>query len=183
MGIATKLNYLPEDLLSMPDRGRYELVDGQLLERNVSYDTSVIGLVLNARLAMYVLAHKLGWVAQSDAGLQIFDRSPRKVRFADGSFLSITRMPNRPPRGHLRIAPDLTIEIVSPHDEAAEVEQKVAEYFDAGVRLVWVVYPATRSVMVYRPGGKETRLSDSDLLTGEDVVPGFEMPVAEIFDF
>jgi Uma2 family endonuclease len=183
MSIATKLNYTPEDLLWSPEKGRYELVDGQLVDRPVSYDTSVIGLMLNARLALFVLARRLGWVAQSDAGLQIFPGAPSKVRFADGSFLALSKMPRRPDQGHLRIAPDLVIEVVSPGDIASNVETKVAEYLAAGVTLIWVVYPETKTVHVVRPEGNDTRLTTADTLSGEDVVPGFQMPVAEIFDF
>lgn len=60
MSFATKLNNTPEDLLSIPDRGRYELVDGQLLERHVSIGSSIIPTVINARLTLYVLGHRLG---------------------------------------------------------------------------------------------------------------------------
>lgn len=183
MSIATKLNYTPEDLLSMPDRGVQDLIDGQLVERHVSFETSMIALIINGRLMAHVVANKLGWVAQSDGGLQIFDDAPMKVRFADGAFVSRARSPHRPGDGHLRVAPDLVIEVVSPIDVAAEIDVKVAEYLNAGVRLIWVVYPETRAVNVFRPGGQDSRLTESETLSGEDVVPGFELPVAEIFDF
>ena len=183
MGIATKLNYTPEDLLSMPDRGRYELIDGQLLERNVSSESSMVALILNARLIAFVLANKLGWMVQADGGLQIFPDTPGKVRFGDGAFISKRRMPERPGAGHLRAAPELVVEVVSPNDTAEEVDEKNEEYLRAGVLRVWVVYPATRSVTVIRPGGNETRLTSADMLSGEDVLPGFEVPVADLFDF
>jgi Uma2 family endonuclease len=72
---------------------------------------------------------------------------------------------------------------VSPNDTAEEVDEKNEEYLRAGVLRVWVVYPATRSVTVIRPGGNETRLTSADMLSGEDVLPGFEVPVADLFDF
>lgn len=183
MSTATKLNYTPEDLLSSPDGGRYELIGGQLLERNVSSESSMIALIINARLLAYVLANKLGWMLQSDGGLQVFRDTPLKVRFADGVFISKNRMPDRPGDGHLRIAPDLVVEVVSPNDVAADVETKVDEYLHAGVRLIWVVYPETRAVNVFRPGGSDSRITADGILSGEDVVPGFSMPVADIFDF
>jgi Uma2 family endonuclease len=140
MAIATKLNYTPEDLLSMPDRGHCELIDGQLVERNVSYESSFLAAVVNARLMVFVLANRLGWVVQADCGLQIFPADPSKVRFADGAFVSRNRPDaTRPTTGHLRIAPDLVLEVVSPNDVATDVEIKVAEYLEAGVRLIWVV--------------------------------------------
>ncbi|MGE3073258.1 MAG: Uma2 family endonuclease [Dehalococcoidia bacterium] len=183
MSTATRLNYTPEDLLSMPDRGRYELVDGQLQERHMRFESSMIALVINARLVAHVLANRLGWVAQSDGGLQIFANSPTKVRFADGAFISRARAPQRPGDGHLRIAPDLVLEVVSPNDVAGEVDVKVAEYLEAGVRLIWVVYPETKAVHIFRPGGQDSRVTAGGTLSGEDVVPGFELPVSDIFDF
>ncbi len=183
MGIATKLNYSPEDLLSMPDRGRYELVDGDLVERNVSIESSMIAAIINGRLVAFVLAQKLGWVFQADGGLQIFESHPGRVRFGDGAFISRNRLPSRPSDGHLKVAPELVIEVISPNDEAADVNAKVREYLSAGVLLVWVVYPDSRSIDVYRASANNSQLSVEDTLSGEDVVPGFELPVAEIFDF
>lgn len=96
MSIATKLNYSPQDLLGMPDRGRYDLIDGQLVERNISTESSMVAAILNARLITHILAKALGWFVQADGGLQIFEDSPNKVRFPDGAFISRLRMPQRP---------------------------------------------------------------------------------------
>jgi Uma2 family endonuclease len=183
MSLATKLNYTPEDLLSMPDRGRYDLIDGQLVARNMSIGTSITAALINARLTVFVLAHRSGWTFQADGGLQIFRDSPHKVRFADGAFISRERSPGRPTQGHLRIAPELVIEVVSPNDVAADVNEKVREYLAAGVLLIWVVYPEPRSIDVYRASANNSQLSEVDELSGEDVVPGFSLPVREIFDF
>ncbi len=178
-----KSSYTPEDLLAMQNAGGYDLVGGQLYERISGFDTSMIALIVNGRLMAHVVANKLGWVAQSDGGLQIFNDAPMKVRFADGAFVSRARSPHRPGDGHLRVAPDLVIEVVSPNDVASEIDVKAAEYLNAGVRLIWVVYPETRAVNIFRPGGQDSRLTEGETLSGEDIVPGFELPVAEIFDF
>lgn len=167
----------------MPDRGRYELVDGRLVERNVSIESSMIAAIINGRLIAFVLANRLGWVFQADGGLQIFTSTPERVRFGDGAFISRRRMPERPGHGHLKVAPELVIEVISPNDEAADVNAKVREYLAAGVLLIWVVYPESRSIDIYRASANNSQLSDQDTLTGEDVVPGFELPVSEIFDF
>ena len=183
MAMVPKSSYTPEDLLAMQNAGRYDLVGGQLYERISGFDTSMIALIVNGRLMAHVVANKLGWVAQSDGGLQIFNDAPMEVRFADGAFVSRARSPHRPGDGHLRVAPDLVIEVVSPNDVASEIDVKVAEYLNAGVRLIWVVYPETRAVNIFRPGGQDSRLTEGETLSGEDIVPGFELPVAEIFDF
>jgi Uma2 family endonuclease len=77
--------------------------------------------------------------------------------------------------------PDLLIEVVSPNDLAWEVEAKVTEYLRAGVPLLWVFYPDTCTVWVYRASGQVTHLSVEDTLSGEEVLPGFTCPVAEVF--
>ena len=77
--------------------------------------------------------------------------------------------------------PDLLIEVVSPNDLAWEVEVKVTEYLRAGVPLLWVFYPDTYTVWVYRASGQVTHLSIEDSLSGEEVLPGFTCPVAVVF--
>jgi Uma2 family endonuclease len=83
--------------------------------------------------------------------------------------------------GHVRVAPDLAIEVVSPNDLFYDVRQKVGEYLNAGVRLVWILNPDKGEVDVYRVDGTYQLLKNGDSLDGEDVVPGFVVPLAEIF--
>jgi Uma2 family endonuclease len=90
-------------------------------------------------------------------------------------------IPDEPPEGYITIAPDLVVEVVSPNDLYYEVDRKVEEYLDAGVQLVWVINPDTRSVQVYVPGSGVTRLDDSQELTGRDVLPGFACRVGDLF--
>jgi Uma2 family endonuclease len=117
----------------------------------------------------YVATSQRGLVLGADCGYQIFPDDANRVRFPDGSFIRSGRLPHdAPPRGHVRIVPDLVIEVVSPNDLAWEVELKVTEYLQAGVPLLWVFYPDTRTVWVYRA-------------SGEDVLPGFTCLVAEVF--
>lgn len=98
------------------------------------------------------------------------------------SFIRFGRLPaEQPPEGHIRIAPDLAVEVVSPHDLAYDVDSKVEDYLQADVRLVWVVNPVTRTVRVHRPDGPGTTLRLDDELTGGDVLPGFRCPLRDIF--
>jgi Uma2 family endonuclease len=83
--------------------------------------------------------------------------------------------------GFIKVPPDLAVEVLSPNDLAYEVDRKVAEYFSAGVRLIWIVNPETRSVTIYRPDGTASKLNDRDTLEGEDVLPGFRCPVRDFF--
>jgi len=174
--------YTPDDLLTLPDYGRFELLDGHLVERKTgaksSYAaTNVLGLVWH-----FVWSNSLGLVFQADCGYQIFIEAPGRVRFADGSFIRSGRLPeDRPPQGHCPLAPDLVIEAVSPHDTASALEAKIAQWLSAGVQRVWVLYPETQRLQVHRADGTVTKLQVDDQLSGEEVIPGFQCQVAAVF--
>lgn len=169
----------PADELNVPDG--YELVDGRLVELNMGNEAAWVENRIGGRLDAHCSAHNLGWVMGSEAGYRCFPNRPRLLRKPDVSFVSRGRHPgDRPPRGDSRIAPDLAIEVISPNDLAEAIQEKVSDYLTAGVRLVWVVYPIARIVVVYRPGGAAGWVSDQGELDGEDVIPGFRCPLAEL---
>ncbi len=85
-------------------------------------------------------------------------------------------------QGFLDVAPDLVVEVLSPHDSAAGLTQKLREYFAIGVRLVWVADPGARAVLAYRSLTDVREIRETDRLTGDDVLPGFEVPVASLFE-
>ena len=180
--LAEKKAFTPEDLLTMPDGERYELVDGELVEKDMGAESSWIGGQLFARLESFNQEAKLGWVLPSDVGYQCFAEDARRVRKPDTSFIRQGRLPReRLPKGHVRIFPDLAVEVVSPNDLFSEVRRKVGEYLGAGVRLVWVVNPDIRDVEVWRADGSVTWFREGDELDGEDVLPGFRCRVGDLF--
>lgn len=183
MSIADQTTYAPEDLLTMPEGERFELVDGQLLEKPMGAESDWVGNRLNSRLTNFIESRNLGLTFGSEAGYQCFQDAPSKVRKPDGSFVAKGRLPaDRPPKGHIRIAPDLAIEVVSPNDLYYEVDQKVDDYRDAGFRLIWVVNPDNRTVKVYAEGQERWQeLTDTDELDGGDVLPGFRCKVGDLF--
>ena len=143
---------------------------------------SMIAATIIQMVWQHVHAHRQGLVFATDCGYQIFTEHPNRVRFPDGSFIARCRLPDdRPPPGHVRIPPDLVVEVVSPNDTACEVDQKIEEYLGTGVRLMWVVYPGTRCVMVFRAAGGVSRLRAAEELSGEDVLAGFSCRVADLF--
>lgn len=171
--------HTPESLLRMLDFGRYELVDGQLVERVGSFSASQVSMHLLMFLGNYVHSAQIGHVLSSKLGLRIYpDQS--KIRFADGTFCANLSL--EPDTDYLESAPDLVLEVISPGEKASVVDMKVGEYLQAGVRLVWVVYPETRAVNVFRPNGNDSRISAGGALDGEDVLPGFSLPLSELFD-
>lgn len=174
--------YAPEDLLDMPDGDLYELVDGELVERTMGWNSSYVGGQLCGALFNYCNATGRAAAAPGDASYQCFPDDPGKVRRPDVSAIRIERLPPEDEReGHCRIAPDVAAEVVSPHDLYSEVEEKVGEYLSAGVQLVWVLNPSTRAVRIHRADGTVSDLGPGDELTGETVLPGFRCRVADLF--
>jgi Uma2 family endonuclease len=179
--VAEKL-YTPEDLLSMPDRKNYELVDGHLVERNMSQLSSYVGGEIYGELRAFLRTTGVGWVWPADLGYDCFPGQPNKVRKPDVSFIRIERMPAGPTsEGYAHIPPDLAAEVVSPNDLWRQVQAKVAEYFAVGVRLVWIIDPEARTMHVYRCDGSVSLLHEGDEISGEDVIPGFRCELASIF--
>jgi Uma2 family endonuclease len=179
--VVTPRQYTADDLLVIPEAHRFELIDGALVERDMGAESSLIGGQLFRLVGNYVAPQKLGHMFTSECGYQIFP-DPNRVRYADGSFIARGRLPGeKPPKGHVCIPPDMAFEVVSPNDLAEAVEAKVVEYLQAGVRLLWVVYPASQTVYVYRAGGSVSRLTRGQELTGEDVIPGFVCRVEDLF--
>jgi Uma2 family endonuclease len=177
--IAAERRFTAADLLEMENGSHYELLDGQLKERTVSRESSKVNLRLGGKLVAYVDDYGLGTAYDSELGIRIFP-DPERTRRADLSFLRADRVPPGD-SGFLVVSPDLVVEVVSPSDHMSEVRAKVAEWLSAGVRLVWVVLPEAREIHVYRANGHPEILTSEDHLEGDDVVPGFHVPVAGLF--
>lgn len=174
--------YTPEDLLRMPEGKRYELLDGHLVERIMSFWSSYVAGNIHFLLMTFCRANKRGWVAPEGTSYQCFPDEPEKVRRPDVSYIDLSRMTleTATTEGHLKITPDLTVEVVSPNDLAYEIAEKVQDFRKAGVKLIWVVNPQDRSVAIYRGKGKATIASENDDLDGESVLPGFSCRVGEL---
>src|SRR5437762_2327476 len=127
--VETKTHYTPEDLLAMPDGKNYELVGGQLVERNMGVESSWVGGRLHSRLDRFCEEHGTGWALPADSGYQCFPHEPSLVRRPDVSFVRYGRFPSGSlPKGWAKIPPDLAVEVVSPNDRADEVEEKLEDY-------------------------------------------------------
>jgi Uma2 family endonuclease len=173
----------PEELLAMPDGKHYELIEGELKERNVSLLSSRVALRLGRRLDTYCEDHDLGWVLESECAYRCFSWKPRQVRRADVSFISRERLPSEGKwsDGYVTIPPDLAVEVVSPNDKVSELDENVEEYLRAGAKLVWVIHPEIRKLEVRRSDGSGTWLRADDELSGEEVIPGFHCRVGDLF--
>jgi Uma2 family endonuclease len=172
----------PEDLLRLPEGDHYELVDGIPKEKPMGAEADEIAVGVVVVLRPFVRAHNLGHVYGSQTGFQCFPDKPNQVRMPDASFVAAGKLPDdKTPEGYIKVAPDIAVEVVSPNELYEEVEAKVKEYRSAGVKLVWVVSPKSRTVLVRRLDGSCAEVGETGQLSGEDVLPGFACPVAELF--
>lgn len=133
-------------------------------------------------IAQFVEAHGLGVVCGAETGFVIQHADgAESVLAPDMAYLAAERIPDPLPEGFWRIPPDLVVEIRSRSESQRQVAQKAALWLEAGVRLVWYVDPFRQQVSVYRADGTEQTLSLNDTLSGEDVLPSFELPLRRIF--
>lgn len=131
-------------------------------------------------LAGFVKEHRLGRVTGAETGFQL-SRDPDTVRAPDVGFVRAERVPSTPTRGFFQGPPDLAVEVLSPDDRASEVLAKVNDWLAAGCLAVWVVDPAKRAVSVYRKEGQAVTWGTADELSAGDLLPGFRLPIAEVF--
>lgn len=171
-----------EEFMALPDDGsRYELVDGEVVDvGNSGMEHGNISAYLCGLIELYVRPKKLGVTCDSSTAFTL--KSGNK-RSPDISFVSKERLQGlrRLPKGFFQGAPDLAVEVISPSNTFEEIHTKLVEYFDNGCQLAWVINPDERSVVVYRQPQPDRLLKLTDSLDGEDVIPGFTFPVAELF--
>jgi Uma2 family endonuclease len=171
-----------QDLIAIHARTNrlYELVDGTLVEKAVGFDESIVGLQLVITLAKFLDAYDLGKVVGADAFMRLL---PGLVRAPDVAFISWRRYPRkRRRRGQIpTVAPDLAVEVLSKGNTRKEMRRELEEYFRAGVRLVWYVDPAKRTVRVYTAVDRSTLLREDQTLDGGDVLPGFALSIRDWF--
>jgi len=171
-----------DDLMRLqpPDK-HTELVRGVMVVREPpGFRHGGVAVNLAVVISQFVRARNLGRVL-SETGYVLFS-NPDTVRGPDVSFVRRERVPDPIPRGYARFAPDLAIEVLSPDDRPGEVLEKVADYLNAGTRLVWVIDPDRRNARVYRASGIQSEIGETEMLDGEDVLPGFTCPLSQVFD-
>ena len=140
------------------------------------------GIAVNIAFALksFLRQHDLGRVVV-ESGFRL-ESQPDTVRGPDVSFVTNERMPGEgPPHAFFMGPPDLAVEIVSPSDTAAELESRVSDYLRSGTRRVWVVHPGSRSVVAYMAEGIWRRYSEDETIEDEELLPGFSLPMREIF--
>jgi len=169
-----------EEFAEMPLQGVWELVDGEPVELSPAAGRSggISGNIYRL-LASHVWRSQMGWAFPPETGFVLFE-DRETVRSPDAAVVLRNRLAELPD-SFVPMAPDLAAGVLSPSDRMADALAKVAMYLQAGTALVWLVNPATRTVVVFRSEMDPVTLGASDILDGGDILPGFSLSVSEIF--
>lgn len=180
--VTEKKVWTDEELMALSgENDHYELIDGELVNMgNSGMEHGYLSSNLTIFLGGYVLAHKLGVICDSSTA---FNMRNGNKRSPDVSFVSKERLQGikRLPKGFFAGAPDLVVEIISPHNTFSELHGKMIEYFANECRLAWLIHPDEQSILVYRSPRPDRLLKITDNLDGEEVIPGFSMPISDLF--
>ncbi len=169
-----------DDLLLFPKDGRkYELVDGKIVVSPGGFRHSRVGTNIVLILGMFLRQEPIGEVFGSDLGI-IFANG--NLRSPDVTVVRKEKLPaGDAPQTFMEIVPDLVVEVLSPGDSPRVVGEKIGEFLECGVPLVWVVDPAERTVTVYRSLSHTERYTADDTITAEPILPGFSCSVSRFF--
>lgn len=170
-----------EELQDMGDIEPCELIDGRIMPLSpTGGEHSILESILGFELTRFARQSSPGWVMSGKVGIYIH-RDPDRIRAADMIFISKDRSSKRPSKGFLEAAPELVIEIVSPADRWRHIRQKLEDYFSIGVQWVWIIEPENRAILVYHSVIEMEKLDDTATLSGEGILSGFNLVVADLF--
>lgn len=171
----------PEDVerASERDGKLYELVDGELKEKQVGFRALVIAGQIMSRLNSHFYPHT--GVSACEVMVYCFN-GRRHGRKPDVVYVTMSRLPNgQITDGDLYIPPDLVVEVLSPGNTGLEVDEKLEEYLGAGVPLVWIVNPDRRTIRVFRQDGTTRSFHAAEVIENEPALPGLRLVVGDVF--
>ena len=172
-----------DELARVPNLGRCELVVGRVVHMSpTGFVHGKIEARFAAALCAFVEPRGLG-EGPDRRGRHLHPRAiPTRCAVPTSCYISNERLARKTPgRAFLDVAPELVIEVLSPDDRPGEIRTKLAEYFEAGVKVVWLARPDERDVLVHRSVTDFLRVGRDEILTATDVLPGLALPLAEIF--
>lgn len=173
-----------KDLLTFVERDKRlcELIDGTLVEKPMGFLESLVAVALITALNNFVRGRNLGVVSGEAGTLRM---ASGRIRLPDVAYISFADMPGGrvPPEPVPTLPPTIAAEVLSETNTAAEIRQKLREYFESGCRLAWIIDPVARTVAVYEgPSDEPARvLGEADVLDGGGALPGFGLPVSDLF--
>ena len=165
----------------MGDIGPAELVRGEIRRHApAGHRHGLVESIIAARLFAFLRENTLGRAVCGEVGVYI-RREPDTVRAADVAFISHERYAQVRSDSYLDVAPELVVEILSPSDRWSDLQEKLGDYFAAGVQIVWLVDPQLAQVHVYEALDQVTLLTREGQLSGGELLPGFKIPLTELF--
>jgi len=166
--------------LDGPNKRLFELIDGVLVEKAVGMREAILAAWLGHRLSEYCDQTGAGIIAGADGPHRL---RLGLVRYPDVSFVSWERIPGDefPDDPIARLIPDLAVEVLSESNIPAEIELKLDHYFEAGVRAAWVIDPKKQSALLYGSRARSREIGTDGDLTAPKVLPGFRLPLREVF--
>jgi Uma2 family endonuclease len=176
-GTATEQDVIDADAR---DNSHCELVDGVLVEKAMGFTEGRVAAVLIYLLEAFTTRVNLGIILSSDAAVRLM---PGLVRVPDVSFVSWKRLPRKrlPTEPIPDLVPDFAVEVLSVSNTEREMQRKLGEYFQAGVRLVWLIDPETKTVEIYTSPSKCKTVHEDGTVTGGKVLPGFSLSLRKFF--
>jgi len=174
------------EMLQLPENAgkRWELFEGVIHEMagGTGGEHGEITHQIGRHVGNHVGDHQLGRMTAAETCFLLFKNPNGKdiIHCPDAAFVTIERAPKPFGPGYIPFAPDFAVEVVSPGNEASEIHNKVLNYLRYGTPLVWVVYPDSQTVVVHTKAGAKTLMIE-DTLDGGDVLPGFTLPVRDVF--
>jgi len=182
MSAATKQMTL-DDYARFAENGRYEFVDGALLERKMSNKSSGVGGRIFALLLDFSRRHGRGSARPDNTAYRCFPGDPTRVRKPDVSWIAAARWsPSLLDSTYIEIAPDLVVEVVSPNDRAAYLRRKVKHFFEAGTQEAWIVFPDDQSVERHFPNAPPRTYSGDEPFDASPLIPGFTWKLADVLE-
>jgi Uma2 family endonuclease len=182
------LEFAPPIEIESPDGELYEIVDGRRIEMPMSYHAGLVATELSGDLIAQIRQQdpRPGHLAVEVLFQIPLTEDSTRQRRPDIAFVSSERWPIERPQSLKEdawdVVPDLVVEVISPTDRAADLLEKVYEYFQAGVRLVWLVYPNRRCIHVFEAWNRIRAVTEADILDGGAVLPGFHLPLNRLFE-
>jgi Uma2 family endonuclease len=177
VGTATEQDLI--DALEAADKRLYELIDGVLVEKTMGMRESVIALKCGHYICLYLDVHDRGIAFTADGPIRI---RPGRIRMPDVGFVAWGRIPEDwLDHAILDAIPNLAVEIISKSNTPKEMDRKLEDYFNAGVELVWFIYPKTQTALVYTSPTTKKEIAKTGTLDGGKVLPGFKLPLKNLF--
>jgi Uma2 family endonuclease len=178
MGTATERDVIAA--LEQADKRLYELVDGYLVEKAMGTKEGLLAHLIGFLIQLYLEENDLGIVLGADGPVRL---RLRLVRIPDVCFIPWERLPGGelPDEVIAGVAPTLAVEVLSEGNTKSEMERKLKDYFEAGVKLVWLIDPKTQTATAYTSPTKARLVAKDEALVGGKVLPGFTLSLKDVF--